>query len=621
MTVSLDAATTFTVAMPRPETHLFEITMEIAPLPEPAKELDLVLPVWAPGSYAVRDFARHVRDLTVSTGAGETLATRKVEKSRWRVDTKKGKGPFVVRYRVYANDLSVRTSHLDATHGYGNGSNLFFYVDGRKTEPQRVRFDLPAGWKVSIALPERAGAFEAVDYDELVDSPFECGTHRTIDFTVRGKPHTLAIWGRGNEDVDRLVKDLTKIVEAGAAIFGSLPYERYVFLVHLAQGAGGGLEHRASQSVGLAPFRFKPEKSYRDVLFLFAHELFHVWNVKRIHPAALGPFDYTKEVYTRDLWAMEGITSYYEGILPVRAGLIQPKHLFEEWSKEIKEHRDNPGTGVQSAESSSFDAWIRLYRPDENSPNVSESYYRRGQVIGAALDLWLRRETGGQRSLDDVLKILFERFGARGVGYPEGEYERAVSMVAGKSAADFFDRHVRGVETPPMEELFAAAGLTLKEKADKDDDEKEKEANGTNGDKQPKPVKEKADFGWKTKKDNSKLLVSEVYAGRAAYQAGVSAGDELVALDGFRADEDQLKRIERDQPPRTSVAVTVFRRSRLIEIPVALGARRAFTYEIEATEKAGDKEKALFTGWLGQPFPKTKAEEKAEKVEKPEKLE
>ena len=614
-TAAAPPLTTFTVSMPQPETHLYEISVSISPMPQPVASFDLVLPVWAPGSYSVRDFARGVRDLAAADSKGRPLTVEKVEKSRWRVRTASGSdaGPFTVRYRIYANELTVRTSHLDASHGYGNGTSLFVYVEGRKNEPYEIRFSLPPMWKVAIALPETKGLYRASDYDELVDSPFECGTHRTYDFTVRGKRHTLALWGTGNEDPERLVKDLTRIVETAAEIFGGLPYERYLFIVHISDGGGGGLEHRASQTDGIAPWRFKPEKSYRDVLMLFSHEFFHCWNVKRIHPAALGPFDYTREVYTRDLWAMEGVTSYYEGLILVRAGLIQPKHVFEEWGKDLKAHRENPGTGVQSAEAASFDTWIRLYHPDENSPNVSESYYRRGALIGLALDVMIRRETGGKRSLDDVLLSLYREYGVHGVGYPEGAYERTVAEVLGDRASEakvFFDRYVRGVETPPFETLFPSVGLTLTEKGDKDDDEKDAEEHSDNGNGDSKkdkdaatPVKTKSDFGWKTKSENGKLLVSEIYAGRAAYGAGINATDELLALDHIRADEDQLKRIERDVPPGTKLLVSLFRRSQLIEVPVVLGTRRLFTYQLKTDEKAAPEARALYSAWLKQPFP------------------
>jgi predicted metalloprotease with PDZ domain len=571
--------TTFTVGMPRPGTHLYEITMQVAPFASPVAWFDLVLPVWTPGSYMVREFSRHVRDLAASGPSGEPLPAVKIEKNRWRVGMLDDphEGPFTIRYRVYANELTVRTSHLDASHGYGNGANLFFYVEGRKEEPQSVRFALPAGWRVSIALPRISGVFRASDYDELVDSPFECGTHRVLSFRALGVPHEVAIWGKGNEDPRRLV-------------FGGLPYDRYLFLVHLAAGAGGGLEHRASQSVGMEPFSFRPESSYRENLRLFSHELFHAWNVKRIHPAPLGPFDYTKEAYTRDLWAMEGITSYFEGLLLVRAGLTTPEAFFEEMGKRLKAHRETPGARVQSAETASFDAWIRHYRPDENSPNVAESYYRRGSLVGWALDLAIRRSSGGRRSLDDVMRRLWRRWGAPGKPYPAGEIERLASAAAGRSLVSFFDRFVRDVETPPFERLLPSFGLLLKEKPEAEE--------GVT----PRRPRARADFGWKTKDEKGRLTVAEVYAGRAAYEAGINAGDDLVAIDGEKADEDGLKRIERDGKPGARVEVTLFRRKRLLTVPVVLGATRAFAYEIVADASAEARERRRMRRWLGRPL-------------------
>ena len=324
----------FTVAMTRPSHHVYGIEMKVPAFDGVVASFDLCLPAWTPGSYCIRDFARNIRDVVVTGRGGETLPTTKVEKGRWRVTVADGgAGPYVVRYGVYAHELTVRTSHFDASHAYGNGANLFFHVEGRKGEAQRLHFALPEGWKASIALPKVGGWYEATDYDELVDSPFECGTHRTLHFRVRGIPHAVAIWGSGNEDVRRLARDLTKLVEGAAEFFGGLPYERYLFIVHLAAGAGGGLEHRASQSVGIAPWKFGVAKDYRSVLGLFSHELFHAWNVKRLRPEPLGPFDYAREVHTRDLWAMEGLTSYYQWVLLLRSGLVEAKEVFEEWSK------------------------------------------------------------------------------------------------------------------------------------------------------------------------------------------------------------------------------------------------------------------------------------------------
>ena len=580
--------TRFTVAMPRPETHLYDITMEIDP--RGATEIDLVLPVWTPGSYLVREFSRHVRDVTARGEKGRPLAVEKVTKNIWRITFKENLSSlFSVNYRVYAHELTVRTSHLDSSHAYGNGANLFFYAEGRKDEPQEVAFRLPRGWKTSMALPEKKGVFRAADYDELVDSPFECGTHRTISFRVEGVPHTLALWGKGNDDAARLVRDLEKLVKEASALFGGLPYPRYLFLVHLAPGARGGLEHRASQSVALDPFAFRPEKAWRDTLLLFSHELFHAWNVKRIRPEAFGPFDYANEVHTKDLWALEGITSYYETLLLSRAGLLTEGQAFEQWATLWKGHLETPGRKVQSAEMASFDTWIRFYRPDENSPNVAESYYRRGALLGLALDLTLRKATKGRRGLDDVMRRLFRTYAAKGKGYPEGAVEEAAARVAGsrRLVRDFFDRYVRGTGTPDLARLLRAAGLRLREAPETEE-----------GVRDDGPPRVRSTFGWKTKAEGGRLAVAEVHAGGPAERGGVNAGDVLVAVEGLRATEESLARVEKERKPGTRVAVTVFRRDALETRPVQLGPRRASVWKIEALADTPATARRLKTRWL-----------------------
>ncbi len=580
--------TRFTVSMPRPETHLYEIEMEVDP--RGAKTLDLVLPVWTPGSYLVREFSRHVRDVTATGARGRRLAIEKTAKNIWRITfEEKSPGPLFVRYMVYAHELTVRTSHLDASHGYGNGANLFFYVDGRKDEPQELRFALQHGWKVSIALPVRGGTFRAADYDELVDSPFECGTHRTFSFRARGVPHTLALWGSGNESPARLAKDLKRLVNEAGALFGGLPYERYLFLVHLSAGARGGLEHRSSQSVALDPHAFRPEKAYREALLLFAHELFHAWNVKRIRPEAFGPFDYGREVHTVDLWALEGFTSYYEVLLLARAGLLTEAQAFDQWTAKWKEHLQTPGRTVQSAEMASFDAWIRFYRPDENSVNVSESYYRRGALLGLALDLTLRRATGGRRGLDDVFRRLFRTYAAKGRGYPPGAVEDAAARVAGARAGvrSFFDRYVRGTGTPDLARLLRAAGLRLREVPEAEE--------GVTDAGRPRL---RAHFGWKTRSENGRLVVAEVLSGGPAERGGVSAGDVLVAVEGLRASEESVARFEKERRPGATALVTVFRRDLLEMHRVRLGERRASVFRIDALPGAKAAARRLKKRWL-----------------------
>jgi predicted metalloprotease with PDZ domain len=409
---------------------------------------------------------------------------------------------------------------------------------------------------------------------------------------VKGVVHTLAIWGSGNEDAARLVKDLKKLVTEAASLFGGLPYHRYLFLTHLAPGARGGLEHRASQSVAVDPWAFRPAKAYRGTLLLFSHELFHAWNVKRIRPEALGPFDYTKEVHTRDLWAMEGVTSYYEVLLAVRAGLLTPAQGFEEWMTSWTGHLETPGREVQSAEMASFDTWIRFYRPDENSVNVAESYYRRGQLLGLALDLTIRNATAGRRGLDEVMKLLWRRWGSKGKGYPEGAVEdAAASVLASRAKARrFFDRYVRGTGTASLAKLLPAAGLELRLVPEAEE-----------GVTDESPVKIRGDFGWKTKTENGRLLVAEVREGGGAMRAGVSAADEIAAIDGVRASEDFLRRKAIEAGPGARIRVTVFRRERLREFGLVLGARKSGVWKIVPAKGAAPAAKRLARRWLKVP--------------------
>ncbi|HEX9100555.1 MAG TPA: hypothetical protein VF997_00050, partial [Polyangia bacterium] len=405
--------------------------------------LELKLPVWTPGSYLVREFERHVQDVTCATEEGKPLSVRKVDKATWRVDAP-GATSVVVRYGVYANDLTVRSAHLDDTHAFLNGACIFLYADA--AAEARVTVAPPPGWKVTVALPEPTkNVFVARSYDELVDSPFEIGTHELVEFSAQGKPHRLAIWGKAPIDRATFTGDIVKIIDAAAALFGDgVPYDDYTFLLMLAPNQYGGLEHAKSCALLSSPFTFHPRKKYEELLELVAHEFFHLWNVKRIHPEALGPFDYQREAYTRSLWVMEGVTSYYDRYLLVRAGLQKPDKYLEKLAEELGKIAAIPGRKRQSLEESSFDAWIKLYRPDENSANSTISYYLKGGVVALLLDLEIRARTGGKRSLDDVMRLLWTRFGKAGRGFADDRVQALAEEATGLELGAFFDRHVRG---------------------------------------------------------------------------------------------------------------------------------------------------------------------------------
>jgi predicted metalloprotease with PDZ domain len=568
--------------------HLFAVE---ARFPVGGRELDLKLPVWTPGSYLVREFQRHLQDLVCDDGEGHPLPVRKLDKSTWRVDAKKATR-IRARYRVYAWDLTVRAAHLDDTHGFWNGACLFLYEDELARLPARVTVLPPAGWQVTVGLdrdPTEANTFVARDYDELIDSPFEVGTHELVSFEVQGKPHRIAIWGKVETPREQLRADLSKIIQTAQAVFGDpLPYPDYTFILMSAPNQYGGLEHHRSCALLCSPFTFAPRKKYEEFLELVSHEFFHLWNVKRIHPEALGPFDYQREAYTRCLWVMEGVTSYYDRHLLVRAGLQPPKRYLEKLGEELGKIAGIPGRFRQSLEESSFDAWIKLYRPDENSVNSTISYYLKGGVVALLLDLEIRSRTRGQRTLDDVMRLLWQRFGARGVGFPDDHVQALFEEASGIGLGEFFDRNVRGREELDPAPLLRTVGLAVKEAHDEGDEE---------------PKAPAAWLGCLLKDSGDSVTVTSALDGGPALDAGLYANDEIIALDGFRVDLAALKDRVATRKPGNTIALTLFRRDELKTVTLKLGVRPTEKLEVVPVEDPTPDEKAAYQAWLGQPFP------------------
>lgn len=591
------------ISMLRPHTHLYDVTLDIPSVDGPT--LDLALPTWTPGSYLIRDYARHVQQFAAANDRGEPLPWQKIDKTTWRIMAGNARSVRVT-YQVYAFDLSVRTSHLDGTHGYFNPSNLCMYRCGHLHEPCVVHVQTPPEWHVTTGLEridgdgERSGwaTFRANDYDELVDSPFECGTHRLLTFEVDGIPHEIALWGRGNEDERQILADTRTIVETTRAMFGGLPYQRYVFIVHLVDGGYGGLEHRNSASNIVDRWGFRPARSYERFLALTAHEFFHVWNVKRIRPAPLGPFDYTRENYTRQLWVMEGITSYYDHLILLRAGLISRERYLETLADDIKLLQSQPGRALQSLEQSSFDAWIKFYRPDENGPNSSVSYYLKGSLVALLLDLEIRRRTGGARSLDDVMRYLYAEYAgdqvhdlysgacAKRPGFDDNDgFCRAVEAVAGEEGGAYralLARAVAGTDELEYDRAFDAVGLRLVwgHSLEKENDHLP------------------AWHGLRLKTDHGRLTVSVVLAGGPGESAGIYAGDELIALDGVRIDEERLKARLAERKPGDTVLFSLFRRDDLLHIPLQLTESPPDTLTITPVESPTEEQQRLLDGWL-----------------------
>ncbi|EFO79976.1 peptidase M61 domain-containing protein [Oscillochloris trichoides DG-6] len=579
---------TYTVSMPEPHTHLFHVEVVIDAVASP--HLDLHLPAWTPGSYMIREYARHVQEFSATGPDGQPLPWRKTAKAVWQVDTE-GVAEVRVRYKVYAFEQTVRTSYLDARHGYFNPGNLCMYLPERSHAPLIMQV-LPAeGWRVSTALePDGSGpwCYRASDYDELVDSPCECGTQRVLTFSVDGIPHEIAIYGYGNEDEARLLRDTQRIVEAQRDMFGSLPYPHYLFILHLTDGRGGGLEHRNSVTNMVDRWSFLPERSYERYLSLTSHELFHVWNVKRLRPAALGPFDYSQENYTRLIWFVEGVTSYYDELLLVRGGLMQPERYLERLADEILNLQSQPGRLLQTLEESSFDAWIKYYRPDENSANTSISYYLKGALVSMLLDMQIRRVTEGAHCLDDVVRLLYQRYPISGPGIPEeGAVLAAVEEIAGEQAGlfrDFFAQMIAGTTELDYSSGLAVVGLELRWSH-----------------RAPRPDgSAPAWLGAAFKRKGERTLVSSVRADSPAYSAGVYAEDELVALNGWRVDEEQLQTRLAEYAPGSTVRLSLFRGDALIEVPVTLTAAPYDRLEVVAVASPTEQQRGQFQHWMGR---------------------
>jgi predicted metalloprotease with PDZ domain len=585
----------FTVAMSRPHTHLFDIDIAIKRTTNGPQEEQLVMPVWTPGSYMVREFARHVQDFAVADAAGQPLKWEKTNKDTWRVVTN-GTREWHATYRVYANELSVRTSELNSGHAFWNNANLLMYLDGYLKSPSTVRVLAPDVWKVATGLPTVPGqknTFRADNFDILYDSPFEASNFKTLVFNVKGVPHRIVIDGEGNYDPERMRRDVQKIVETQAAMMGEIPYRDYTFILHLRSNAGGGLEHLNSTALGYPRFGFRvrsgdratsagpnasetAERDYRGFLSLVSHEFFHLWNVKRIRPDALGPFDYTQENYTKVLWVAEGITDYYADLTLRRAGLITESEYLSAAARSMQSLQDTPGRKEQTVEESSFDAWIKYYRQDENSVNSQISYYDKGALLGLLLDLEIRKRSNGGKSLDDVMRYLYAEFFKKNRNYGPSDFQKTCEMMAGSSLEEFFNKYVRGTEELDYNAALSVAGLRL-------------DMSATGG----------IYFGADVAEEDGRLIVRRVYAGSPAYEQGLNAGDQIVALDNMRVTREFLNARLAEKKPGDLINLTIFRFDDLSTLLIKLGERREGPYRIMPLPNATEAQKRIYRGWLG----------------------
>lgn len=502
----------FEVSFTEPQAHYAEVEMNISGVEK--EYVDIKMPVWTPGSYLVREFARNIESFRASTD-GKPLKFEKVRKNAWRIYSAKAKN-IKVNYRVYAFEVSVRTSFIDDNHAFLSSSGIFMHPDGMLNEPSTVQIKPFKDWeKVSTGLEPVSGkpfTYTASNFDILYDSPIEVGNQDVFEFSASGVKHEVAMFGGGNYDKERLKTDMAKIVEQATAIYGENPNKHYTFIVHNFSAGGGGLEHLNSTVLGATRNGYTDEKKYKGFLALVAHEYYHLWNVKRLRPVALGPFDYDNENYTTNLWIAEGFTSYYENKLMLRAGFHNEQETVQTLADAISIVMNTQGSKVQSAAEASYDAWIKAYRPNENSSNSTISYYNKGEIIGLLMDLEIANATKGTKNLDDVMHAMYtEYYKKKGRGYTDAEFKTMVEKISGISFSNFWKKYVNGTVPIEYEKYFGYAGVVVKDLV-----------KGSNA-----PY-----LGAASKKIEGNVVISIVVRGSAAWEGGLNVNDEVISIDG-----------------------------------------------------------------------------------------
>ena len=572
----------YTVSMARANAHYFDVVIEIpVPAGRRADELRLAMPVWTPGHYLVDDFARHVTDVKAfDANSGGELRVTKLEKDVWAVALQ-GTERLRIEYPVYAFVYSVGSSYLDHLHALINGASVFLYPEGMKEMPVRLVLVPRPGWTVVSTGLQGVSEWEfaAPDYDVFVDSPLEVGNQEVHSFEVAGVRYDVSIFGSAPIDLEKFVGDIKGIVEQTTPIFGHVPYDRYVFLVNFTDTTGGGLEHLNSTMCFSPRLRMVPKEEYDQSMGLFSHEFFHTWNVKRLRPAGLGPFDYSAETYTKSLWIAEGVTSYYDDLILRRSGLYSAEEYLDAFVSSVNVLKSLPGSRYQSAEEASFDTWTKFYKPDENSPNVTSSYYTQGTVIGWMLDMAIRRTSRGGRSLDDVMRKAYNDIFLKGNrGYTDKEFEAVCVELGGAEVEEIFDSRVRGRKDVDYDRYLGYAGLRLTSKEER--------------------AEERGFLGAKLKSEGAKTTVATELAGSPAEDMGLAVGDEVLAVGGFRMGADKLSFYIGTMKPGKSLNLTIARNGKLMELSGRVGRRPTFEYRIQPVKDATGDQKTLFKGWM-----------------------
>jgi predicted metalloprotease with PDZ domain len=575
-----NAATTvkisYNVTFPEVQAHYTDIEMNIEHLTQ--NTLVLKMPVWTPGSYLVREFAKNVEGFTVSAD-GKNIPFKKTRKNWWSVNTQ-GLSHVTIKYKVYCFENSVRTALVDLSHAFLSTSGMFIYPEGMLHEPSTIHIVPFGGWdKVSTSLEmvnNDPFTVQAPNYDILFDSPIEVGNQDVFGFDAIGVKYQVAMYGGGNYDKERLKKDMAKIVEQETAIYGENPNKHYVFIVHNNFRGGGGLEHLSSTVLGASRDAYGTERGYQNFLSLVAHEHFHLWNVKRLRPIVLGPFDYDNENYTTDLWIAEGFTAYYEDIILRHAGLIPTDNYLNVMANDLNQVENTPGKKIQSVADASYDAWIKAYRPNENSNNSTISYYSKGSAIAMMLDLEIINDSQAKYSLDDVMKYMYDTYyKLKKRGYTDEEFKQGLEKFAGKNLDDFYQKYVYGVADVDYNKYLGYAGYKLTDEAATIND---------------------PSLGLLTASTNGKITVMGVLRDGTGWIDGINVNDEIVSVDGKPVSD--VNSILADKKVGDKLSITVNRDGLPLVLPITLLRNALVKYKIDTLDNPSAQQLKVRTKWL-----------------------
>ena len=582
------------VGMDAPQRHFYEIEM-VFPKSKNGERI-LKMPVWTPGSYKVRDFAKNVEAFQAFNRDDRPLSWKKLDKASWLIEVPPGT-VFKVRYRIFAYQFSVRDSYLDHFYGFLNPASAFFYEELFKQSPFRIQVKPFHDWLVASSL-EKIGPnlFEAANYDDLVDSPFQFGTFRRHEFTVRGIPHQWLIAGDVNMNEAAMVQALKTIGETVGDLFGSYPFKHYtIFSQFRIDGVRGGLEHHDSTMVQAASDQFRTKKGWDRFLGLVLHEYFHAWNAKAIHDRVLGPFDYQRETYSDLLWLHEGWTDYYDTVLMSTAGFWDEKEALKDWARQLQASLNKPGKNFQSLTEASFDAWIHQYQPSKTSHNSQTSYYREGALSALGLDLLMRHKSKNTLSLDDVMRTLWQEYALTGTGIDWISVVNCVENLIGKPGKDYLENHIRDSKPLPFETLLGYAGVEMVFVDQDREAGEDAEASPKNGPYAPNP---KSTMDIEIEKRNGSVFVKQVNRGGTGWKAGLDFGDEILAINERRVHAENYENILGWSQPGDEVTVFLARAGKILSIPVKLEPHPK-KLTLVPQENAGSLQKEIFTSVFG----------------------